>query len=102
MQTYSHPFSFNLFRTTGSKSEYFKKFSSLKSIIYLNQFAYDFYNFNRVTRVDMSLWPGYRLLKAKIKFGLDVELKRNLIILLVALRFKYSIFNILNINISQF
>jgi hypothetical protein len=67
----------NGFKVSGSKAEYFKNFSRLKYIRFLNQLGHGFYSFNRVTEVDMSLWPGYRLLKTIVFGGYDAELKKH-------------------------
>ncbi|KXN65815.1 hypothetical protein CONCODRAFT_12490 [Conidiobolus coronatus NRRL 28638] len=66
----------NGFKAADSKAEYFKNFERLKYIKYLNQFGYGFYSFNRVSEVDMNLWPGFILSKSIVFGGYDAELKR--------------------------
>jgi hypothetical protein len=67
---------FNLAKVQDSKAAYFKNFESLKSIKYLGQPKIDFSSFNQETRIDMALWPDYRLQITENFMTYNAELKR--------------------------
>ncbi|KXN65816.1 hypothetical protein CONCODRAFT_12491 [Conidiobolus coronatus NRRL 28638] len=55
-----------------SKVDYFKNFENLNSIKYRQQIC-------NPIKINMDLWPGYRLIATEFNTGYDIELKRNLI-----------------------
>jgi hypothetical protein len=84
--TGSHKSNFNLthltlerFKAVDSKAEYFKNFKKLKSIKYYYQSGIDYDSFGEEIKIkiDMRLWPGYRLIKTNASLETyDAELKR--------------------------
>jgi hypothetical protein len=67
----------NGFNALDSKSEHFKNFESLKSIKYLPQILFGYNNDYQDTKIDMSLWPGYRLINIICFDGYGAEFKRS-------------------------
>jgi hypothetical protein len=66
----------NNFNALNSKSEHFKNFEKLKSIKYLGQPKVDSKSVSQESEIDMTLWPGYRLLSKNTKYTYDIELKK--------------------------
>jgi hypothetical protein len=66
----------NGFKATDSKSDYFKSFEKLKSIKYLGQPKIDYKCVNQDNEIDMTLWPGYRLLSKNAEYTYNIELKK--------------------------
>jgi hypothetical protein len=66
----------NNFNAFNSKSEHFKNFESLKSIIYPPQGFFDVTGDYQGTKIDMSLWPGYIFVNIGYSDGYGAEFKR--------------------------
>jgi hypothetical protein len=66
----------NNFNALNSKSEHFKYFKSLKSILYPPQIFFGVASDYQDTKIDMSLWPGYRFINIKYFDGYGAEFKR--------------------------
>ncbi|KXN66383.1 hypothetical protein CONCODRAFT_11798 [Conidiobolus coronatus NRRL 28638] len=66
----------NGFRAVDSKAEYFENFKSLKSIKYPPQTLFGYDRNSKEIKIDMNLWPGYRLLKNNYLAGYGAEFKR--------------------------
>jgi hypothetical protein len=64
------------FKAVDFKAEYFKNFESLKSIKFLNQSIIYYNGIPQEIKIDMSLWPGYILLKTNYIMDYEIELKR--------------------------
>jgi hypothetical protein len=66
----------NNFNALNSKSEQFKNFESLRSIIYPRQAFLGVIGDYQGTKIDMSLWPGYRFINIGYFDGYGAEFER--------------------------
>ncbi|KXN67429.1 hypothetical protein CONCODRAFT_10510 [Conidiobolus coronatus NRRL 28638] len=66
----------NEFNASDSKAEQFKNFEQLKSIKYTAQRYGNYRVFGKNRKINMKLWPGYKLLSNDSKYQYELEFKK--------------------------